>query len=299
MEMHQIRYFLAVANELNFTRAAEKCNVTQPSLTRAIKLLEDELGGLLFHRERDNTHLTDLGRAIRPNFEHILADTTNVKRTARDLTTLKKAILKLGVMCTIAPHLLIELLADLRAHNPGIEIELIDASAREINDLLIEGGLDIAIYCLPPDETDYRLNLIPLFKEQMVIVVHPDHPLAQRNAIRARDLDGQSYLSRINCEFRGYAGDVLRELGISFQTAYRSERDDWIQAMIATGLGFGFLPQGCVTYRGVVARPLVDPEFWREVNLVTVRGRPHSPVVSALTREAQRVKWRGGTFPTG
>jgi DNA-binding transcriptional LysR family regulator len=293
MEMHQVRYFLAVADELNFTRAAEKCNVTQPSLTRAVKLLEDELGGLLFHRERANTHLTDLGRTIRPSLENILAGSTDVKRLARDFKGLKNTTLRLGVMCTVAPNYLIDLLAEIRTHNPGIDLELIDASAREINDRLIEGALEAAIYCLPPDESDDRLNLIPLFKEQMVIVVHPQHPLAQQNAVRAKDLDGQSYLNRTNCEFKGYAGEVLRGLGVSFQTVYRSERDDWILAMIATGLGFGFMPQSCVTHEGVVARPLVDPEFWREVNLVTVRGRKHSPAVSALTREAQRVKWRG------
>jgi LysR family transcriptional regulator, hydrogen peroxide-inducible genes activator len=292
MEMHQIRYFLAVADELNFTRAAEKCNVTQPSLTRAIKLLEDELGGLLFHRERANTHLTDLGRKIYPSLEHILADSANVKRVAQDIKGLKNTTLKLGVMCTVAPNFLIDLIAKIRMDNPGIELELIDASAREINDRLIEGALEAAIYCLPPDESDDRLSLIPLFKEQMVIVIHPKHPLAQRNAVRAKDLDGQSYLSRINCEFKGYAGEILRGLGVSYQTVYRSERDDWILAMIATGLGFGFMPQGCVAHEGVVARPLVDPEIWREVNLVTVRGRPHSPAVGALTREAQRVKWR-------
>jgi LysR family transcriptional regulator, hydrogen peroxide-inducible genes activator len=216
-----------------------------------------------------------------------------VKRLAQDLKGLKKATLKLGVMCTVAPHFLVDLLADVRKHNPGIDLELLDASAREINDRLIEGTLDVAIYCLPPDESDDRLSLIPLFKEQMVIVLHPTHPLAERNAVRAKDLNGQSYLSRINCEFRGYAGEILRGLGVSYQTVYRSERDDWILAMIATGLGFGFMPQGCVSHEGVVARPLVDPEIWREVNLVTVRGRPHSPAVGVLTREAQRVKWRG------
>src|SRR5271167_2670865 len=71
MEMHQVRYFLAVAEELNFTRASERCNVTQPSLSRAIKLLEEELGGLLFHRERDSTRLTDLGHMARPYLQSV------------------------------------------------------------------------------------------------------------------------------------------------------------------------------------------------------------------------------------
>ena len=74
---------------------------------------------------------------------------------------------------------------------------------------------------------------------------------------------------------------------------YRSERDDWILAMVKSGLGFGFMPQYAISDPEVVARPLVEPEFWREVNLVTVRGRPHSPAVGALVREAMRVPWHG------
>jgi DNA-binding transcriptional LysR family regulator len=74
---------------------------------------------------------------------------------------------------------------------------------------------------------------------------------------------------------------------------YRSERDDWILAMIAAGLGFGFMPEHSIAHAGVVARPLIEPEFWREVNLVTVRGRPHSPAVGAFVREAMRTQWLG------
>jgi LysR family transcriptional regulator, hydrogen peroxide-inducible genes activator len=75
---------------------------------------------------------------------------------------------------------------------------------------------------------------------------------------------------------------------------YRSDRrDDWILAMIAAGLGFGFMPEYSIPRGGVVARPLIEPEFWREVNLVTARGRPHSPAVGAFVREAMRTQWLG------
>ena len=291
MEMHQIRYFLAVANELNFTRAAEACNVAQPSLTRAIKLLEEELGGPLFHRERANTHLSELGRAVRPNLEQVLAESQRVKALARDFKSLNKIMLKLGVMCTIAPDRLVGLLSAIRTRHPGIELDLVDASARELNGCLLEGELEVAIYCLPDDESDDALHRTPLFKEQMMIVVHPDHPFAKKNAVEAKDLDGQAYLNRTHCEYRGYAGDIFRELGVSCPAVHRSVRDDWILAMIAAGLGFGFMPESCVRHPGVVARPLIEPEFWREVNFVTVRGRPHSPAVSALAREASRADW--------
>src|ERR1051326_4330453 len=98
MEMHQIRYFLSVAQELNFTRAAERCNVAQPSLTRAIKLLEEELGGPLFHREGARTPLSELGNMVLPYLTQVYEQTQAVKRQAVDFTRLKRTVLKLGVM---------------------------------------------------------------------------------------------------------------------------------------------------------------------------------------------------------
>jgi LysR family transcriptional regulator, hydrogen peroxide-inducible genes activator len=103
MEMHQIRYFLAVCETLNFTRAAEQCNVTQPALTRAVQKLEEQLGGLLFRRERHLSHLTDLGRLMRPQLEQVWKQTEAAKTTARSFLKLEDAPLSLGVMCTIGP----------------------------------------------------------------------------------------------------------------------------------------------------------------------------------------------------
>src|SRR6266513_1323014 len=88
MEMHQVRYFLALCEELNFTRAAERCHVAQPSMTRAIKQLEEELGGALFHRERANTHLSELGRMVRPHLQQIFDDSLKAKRLAQDFSKL-------------------------------------------------------------------------------------------------------------------------------------------------------------------------------------------------------------------
>jgi DNA-binding transcriptional LysR family regulator len=295
MEMHQIRYFLAVSEELNFTRAAERCNVAQPSLTRAIKLLEEELGGPLFHRERSNTHLSELGRMVKPHLEEVYSQTQAAKRQALEFGKLRKTPLKLGVMCTIQPDQLLDLVSGLQTRHPGIELEIIDASAATLEDRLLNGHLEVAIYCIPGCDPDERLHYMPLFREQFMIVVSPNHPLADRDAISPRDLTGDRYLNRINCEFFGYAGALWRENGFEgCATVYRSERDDWILAMIAGGLGFGFMPQSCAKHPMVVARPMVDPEFWREVNLVTVRGRPHSPAVGALVKEAMQTRWLGG-----
>ncbi|MBI3434663.1 MAG: LysR family transcriptional regulator [Proteobacteria bacterium] len=293
MEMHQIRYFLAVAQELNFTRAAQQCNVAQPSLTRAIKLMEEELGGALLHRERANTHLTELGRTLLPHLQQIYDDAHAAKRIARDFTRQRKAKLKLGIMCTVAPTHLVEFISAFHVLNPDVEIELADANARILDRALLDGELEIAIYCLPDREPDEKLHVMPLFCEPMMIAVAPQHPLAAHAVVRGIDLDGHAYLARVNCEFAGYAFNFIREKGADYHVAYKSERDDWILAMIRSGLGFGFLPQSSITDPALVARPLVDPEFSRVVNLVTVRGRPHSPAVGALVREAMRTKWPG------
>jgi DNA-binding transcriptional LysR family regulator len=293
MEMHQIRYFLAVADMLNFTKAAEKCNVAQPSLTRGIKLLEEELGGVLFHRERANTHLSELGHMVLPYLTEVYEQTRAVKEQAVSYAHLKRTSLKLGVMCTVAPTQLVGLIGAIQVRHHGIELQIVDASARELQERLIRGDLEVALYCLAGGEQDERLHYMPLFREQFVIVVAQGHKLASRNAVRVEELDGERYLNRVNCEFNGYAGPIWRQHGAAINMVYRSERDDWILAMIAAGLGFGFMPEYSVTHPGVVARRLVEPEFWREVNLVTVRGRPHSPAVGAFVREAMRTPWRG------
>jgi DNA-binding transcriptional LysR family regulator len=293
MEMHQVRYFLAVAEELNFTRAAERCHVAQPSLTRAIKLLEDELGGSLFHRERANTHLSELGRMVKPHLEQVWAETQATKSLAEGFRRLASIKLRLGVMCTIAPNHLVDLFVGMQARHPGVELEIVDASARELYDRLLTGDLEIAIYCTAGVLIDERTHLMPLYREKMMIVLQEGHPLALNNAVRVKDLDGQHYLQRINCEFSGQVSPHLKAEGAVCTTVYRSERDDWILAMAAAGLGYAFMPESCIAHPGVVARPLVEPEFWREVNLVTVRGRPHSPAVGVLVREAMQAKWLG------
>jgi LysR family hydrogen peroxide-inducible transcriptional activator len=292
MEMHQVRYFLAVCRELNFTRAAEKCNVAQPSLTRAIKLLEEELGGPLFHRERANTHLSELGKIVQPYLEQVMAQTDEVKRSAKDFAQLKKTTLKLGVMCTIAPTHLLGLLQAVKSRHPEIELELHDAGAGVLQERLIAGDLEAAIYCLPQQGEDERLHYLPLYREQFFIIVSPEHHLAAKNRVAVSDLNGEAYCNRINCEWQ--TGDpIFRSRGAIVRPVFRSERDDWVLAMVAAGMGFGFMPEASAAHAGVVVRPLVEPEFWREVSLVTVRGRPHSPAVGALVREAMRAQWIG------
>jgi len=288
MEMHQVRYFLALCEELNFTKAAERCNVTQPSLTRAIKLLEDEFGGPLVRRERANNHLTELGRMMRPHLANLYENAQLVRSEAAKLKKARRATLKLGVMCTIAPAPLVALVENLGRRHPDLDLEVLDSTAIDLEARLTRDELEVAVYCRP-DHSDDRLHYLKLFREQMMVVMAPTHRLANRDPIRLRDLHNERYLNRINCEFN--EGLAWEKCGVVWQAVYRSERDDWILAMCAAGMGFGFIPEFCINHPGVVARPVVEPEFWREVNIVTVRGRPHSPAVGALVREAMRNSW--------
>jgi LysR family transcriptional regulator, hydrogen peroxide-inducible genes activator len=295
MEMHQIRYFLAVAEDLNFTRAAERCNVAQPSLTRAIKLLEEEFGGHLFHRERARTHLSELGQAVRPYLEEVQRQSQQAKHLASSFIELKTTPLKLGIMCTIGPGNFVGLLSNLQVQHPGIELQIMDAGAPDLQERLLAGELEAAIYCWP-DQIDERLHYLPLFRERFFIVLGRRHRLANTDAVRVGDLNGERYLNRINCEQVNVARDIFAQHGTKVERVYRSDRDDWILAMVAAGLGFGFMPEYSIVHRpDIVVRPLVEPEFWREVNLVTVRGRPHSPAIGALVREAMRTSWLGAS----
>jgi DNA-binding transcriptional LysR family regulator len=165
MEMHQVRYFLALCEELNFTKAANRCNVTQPSLTRAIKLLEDEFGGELVHRERANTHLTELGRMMRPHLAKVYENAQLARSEAAKLKKATRVTLKLGVMCTIAPAPLLVLVENLSRRHPDLDLEVIDSTAGDLEERLRRDELEIAVYCRP-DHPDDRLHYLKLFREQ-------------------------------------------------------------------------------------------------------------------------------------
>ena len=145
MEMHQVRYFLAVADTLNFTRAAEQCHVSQPALTRAVQQLEDEMGGLLLRRERKLTHLTDFGRLIEPHLRQLSADAEAAKTTAEKFLNLQAAQIRLGIMCTVGPARFMGFLADFNHANPGCDLTLIEGVPGRMSEMLLKGELNLAV----------------------------------------------------------------------------------------------------------------------------------------------------------
>ena len=290
MEMHEVRYFLAVCDTLNFTRAAERCNVSQPSLTRAIQKLEAEFGGLLFRRERAATHLTDLGSLVRPQLERIAKDAEAVKSTANSFLRMKDAPLSLGIMCTIGPLRCVGFLSRFQKDHPGIELTMTEDTPARLIELLGEGKIDVAVMA-QPDPFPERFDVHLLYRENFVVAFPPGHRFDQMNAVRIAEVGGESYLSRINCEYYDQLGQVCRENNAPLIDAYRSEREDWIQSMVMAGMGISFMPEYSPTMPGLHTRRVIEPEVVREVSLVTVSGRRFSPAVAAFVKALKAYKW--------
>lgn len=290
MEMHQVRYFIAVARTLNFTRAAEHCNVSQPALTRAIQNLEAEFGGLLFRRERNLTHLTDLGRLVRPQIEEILSQADTAKMAASAFLKLDDAALNLGVMCTIGPLRFVGFLNQFRTKNSGVQVSLIEAVPGQLSQLMLDGRIDVALMAQPAAFHE-RFRAQELYQERFVVAFPASHPFRSKNAVELADMDGQNYLDRINCEYGDHISGMCDRRGVRLNIEYRSEREDWIQMLIAAGIGVCFMPEFSATTPGVFTRPVINPEIVRSVSLVTVAGRRFSPAVAAFTQAARSYRW--------
>ncbi|MGF1447060.1 MAG: LysR family transcriptional regulator [Pikeienuella sp.] len=289
MEMHQIRYFTAVAEELNFTRAAERCQVSQPALTRAIRKLEDELGGPLFRREGRKTHLTELGRMVRPRLEQALSLTETARTEALDFSEMVNATLTLGCMCTIAPTSVISLIEFFSRQAPQLNLNLREASGRQLVELLTTGEIDIALVGLP-DYPD-ALKAAPLFTERYVITFPSGHRFETMARVRLADLNGERYLRRLNCEYLDFLDAEGHADETETEVRFQSEHESWVQAMVMAGLGCAVMPESLAAHPGLLSRPLVDPTISRTVSVVTRRGRKHTPVVDFFVRLCATIDW--------
>ena len=290
MELHQIRYFLAACDTLNFTRAAEHCGVSVPSLSRAIRLLEEELGGQLFRRERHLTHLTDLGRLMQQHFTTMQAAADAAKRDAHSYAHLSGARLRLGVFASIGADLLTGYLAELRSVTPEIELLIWEANCEEIEGALLGGEIDVALTSAV--NLDSRIRAQPLFQEAYHVAFAAGHRFEQMNAVPLRELDGENYIKRLHCEFpSNFALLGVAKPYDTVKVRYVGEREDWVQAMVRAGLGCTVMPEFLPLLHGVLTRKLIEPEVSRRINIVTVAGRQHSAPVAAAVRAAQRYPW--------
>jgi DNA-binding transcriptional LysR family regulator len=292
MEMHQVRYFIAAARALSFTRAAEQCHVSQPALTAALKKLEAELDGTLFHRERNRLLLTEFGRRMEPLLAGVLERADAARSAAESLRLLKQAPVRVGVMPTLGPVRLARFLAAFERAHPGVEVAIREGRPAELGAGLEADELDAAILN-PLDAPVEGCRIEPLYTERYVVLLPPGHALRERDALALRDLSRQPYVDRLACEMRERVMAACGELGVELYARHRAEREDWVQAMVAANLGFAFMPEHAVTHPGTIQRALSDPAVERVIALATMPGRPHPPAVAAFVRAARGHRWLG------
>ena len=289
MEARQIRYFLAACDSLNFTRAAEACGVAVTTLTRAIKALEDEVGGPLFRRERHVTSLSDLGRLMQRHLAEAQQSIEAAQKAAHRYARLGDR-LKLGVLATMPAPLLIDYLRNLRGATPDLELWIWESHCAELAQAMKSGELDLAIMSLP--DYDEGLRPHPLVREPYRVAFPPGHRFEAMEAVPLRELDGEAYVKRLHCEFPSN----FMKLGVALpyeavSVRYVSEREDWVQAMVQAGLGISIMPAYLPILPSLLTRPLVEPEVWRTISLVTVAGRPHSSPVKQAVEVAGETRW--------
>lgn len=290
MEMHQVRYFIAAARRLSFTRAAEQCHVSQPALTAALKKLEADLGGPLFHRERNGLRLTELGRRMEPLLAEVQERAEAARSAAETLRLLKRTPVRLGVMPTLGPVRLARFLASFERSHAEAEVAIREGRPAELAAWLDAEALDAAILN-PLDVPAEGCRLEPLYVERYVVLLPPGHPLRERTALSLRDLSLQPYVDRLACEMRERVIAACGTMGVELYARYRSEREDWVQAMVAADLGFAFMPEHAITHPGTIQRALSDPTVERTIALATVPGRPQAPAVRAFVRAACSHRW--------
>jgi len=290
MEIHQARYFLAVCDSLNFTRAAEACNVTQPALTVAIKKLEDEFGGPLLLREGKRLLLTELGTRLRPHFERIVDQTEAIRQAATDFRLLKQVPLRIGVMSTIGPLRLAKLLASFQSEHAGVEVGVHEGDLASLSARLEAGELDFAVLHAPNGYPS-TVRSVPLYRERYVVIIPAGHAFEQHDTIALGDVNRHNYVDRLACEMREAVMSLCGERQIELYATFRSEREDWVQGMVDAGMGFAFMPEYSVTLTGLTHRPLVDPAVVREVCLASIAGRPLTPAAQAFVAAAKSHRW--------
>lgn len=281
MELNQVRYFITLCRTLNFTRAAEACNVTQPALTRAIQRLEEELGGLLLYRERNLTQLTELGRSMRPHLETMLEAAEAARQAARSHIGVDTASLRIGLGPAIAAAHVAGAMRGLVRQYPDISVHFEEAGTATLAEALLSDMLDCAL--LPDDPSlPERLHRWKVAEESCVVVLPADHALADREALTGDDLAGETLLFGERCG--GFAHRLRGTCGERF--VERPCSGSWVQMLdlVRAGLGLALLPFGLALGEGVLARPLTEPQLKRTIVLAIVAGRPHGAAVANLVK---------------
>jgi LysR family transcriptional regulator, hydrogen peroxide-inducible genes activator len=290
MELNQIRYFLNLADTLNFTEAAMRSGVSQPTLTRAIQRLEQELGGTLVYRDGKDSRLTALGRDIRSEFAAIVDREQRVRAISLNRVRGRRETLTLGITNTIAPALITGFLNHALRQMPVLELILQPITRDEGMERLLSGQID-GCFCTDPIAGNTKIATVKIFHERLLLAMAHGHSLANQASVSLSDLSEQPYLDRVQCEFRSRVNNHLREHAIIMVPRLRSEREDLIQQAVAEGAGVCMLPERSAIVEGLTLRPVDTLDLSRTVAFQSISGSGTAAALRQLRVLIERYVW--------
>lgn len=290
MEMHQIRYFLAVSETLNLTKAAERCNVAQPSLTRAIQALEAELGGELIRRERSLSHLTELGQRVLPMLRQCYETAVSAKSVAASIRTGEVVPLSLALSHTIGLKAFEPALQELSRVFPGLQLKLYRGSRSEVADYLKSGIAELAI-AGPLGEAWPRLDVFPLFDQPCELGTGLEHRLAAKDNVDFGDLASESLVIDSSCELTEEFQARLKANGIlESSTHYVTRREDQL-ALLKANFGVAIVTVAAAEMHGLKHTPLNQLDLRLTVSAYTVAGRQRGNACATLLNMLRAASW--------
>ena len=245
MEFRQLQYAIQIASERNFSRAAEKLHIAQPSLSQQLSKLEKELGVLLFKRSTNSVELTYAGSVFVEKAQQIVDMADQLRREMEDIAEMRKGRLVVGSLPMTGSHVLPHILPVFREAFPNIEIVLVEDTTRQLEQLTASGGTDVSLLSLPL--IDPSLAHLPVLEEGICLAVPPDHPLVESHP------DGQPVsVERLRDEpfillkkgqgFRAIAHDLCSAAGFEPRVVFESGHIETVQSLVAAGMGIAFLP---------------------------------------------------------
>jgi len=278
MEVHQLRYVCAIADTGNFSRAAERCKIAQPSLSQQVLKLEEELGTKLFDRLGRSIRLTEAGRAFIPRARAILHQMETARSSAADQNTDLRGSVAVGVIPTVAPYLMPRYTARFAKRYPDAKLRIVE----ETTSVLVEGlrdlSIDVAILALPLRHKD--LELFPIRTEPLFAALGTNHPRASAKSLALKDLRGESFVMlRDGHCFRDLSLDTCTRARITPNIVFESGQFSSLLGMVAAGVGVSLVPEMAID-RNVACRyvRLSDVQATRTIVTAVVRGRSFNRV---------------------
>jgi Transcriptional regulator len=293
MTLNELRYFIAVAHEKSFGRAASKCFVSQPALSVAIQKLEEELGVILFERGKNEVSLTPIGERLVELAHKVVEDAANIKTIAQAGQNQLDGLLKLGVIFTVAPYLLPDLISSLVKIAPDMPLEIEENLTENLDEALRLGRIDVAIIALPFSPPGVVTEF--LYEEPFEIVVPQGHKWCKRASVDASEIAGENpILLNVGHCFRDQVLEACPELNADNHMP-RTNSLETIRNMVASGLGISVLPKDALTPRYhsnlVVSVPFSEPVPSRRIALAYRKSFPREKAIAAI-REAAIVSHR-------